>query len=141
MQAYVLHEQGNLLELVDPSLGSNYSEEEVMRMLNLALLSTNQSPTLRPSMSSVVSMLDGKIAVQAPTIKHDSMNPDMRFKAFEKLSLDSQSHVSAFSVDSQDQGSISVDGPWVDSSISLHSREETRGFPSSSVLLTGHQDL
>ncbi|RVX03873.1 putative LRR receptor-like serine/threonine-protein kinase [Vitis vinifera] len=139
--AYVLHEQGNLLELVDPSLGSNYSEEEVMRMLNLALLSTNQSPTLRPSMSSVVSMLDGKIAVQAPTIKHDSMNPDMRFKAFEKLSLDSQSHVSAFSVDSQDQGSISVDGPWVDSSISLHSREETRGFPSSSVLLTGHQDL
>ncbi|KAL6311069.1 hypothetical protein AAG906_026905 [Vitis piasezkii] len=139
--AYVLHEQGNLLELVDPSLGSNYSEEEVMRMLNLALLSTNQSPTLRPSMSSVVSMLDGKIAVPAPTIKHDSMNPAMRFKAFERLSLDSQSHVSAFSVDSQVQGSISVDGPWVDSSISLHSREETRGFPSSSVLLTGHQDL
>ncbi|CBI20153.3 unnamed protein product, partial [Vitis vinifera] len=102
--AYVLHEQGNLLELVDPSLGSNYSEEEVMRMLNLALLSTNQSPTLRPSMSSVVSMLDGKIAVQAPTIKHDSMNPDMRFKAFEKLSLDSQSHVSAFSVDKKKQG-------------------------------------
>ncbi|XP_019072671.1 probable LRR receptor-like serine/threonine-protein kinase At1g53440 isoform X2 [Vitis vinifera] len=139
--AYVLHEQGNLLELVDPSLGSNYSEEEVMGMLNLALLCTNQSPTLRPSMSSVVSMLDGKIAVQAPTIKHDSMNPDMRFKAFEKLSLDSQSLVSAFSVDSQVQGSISVDGPWADSSISLHSREETRGFPSSSRVLTGHQDL
>ncbi|XP_034678460.1 probable LRR receptor-like serine/threonine-protein kinase At1g53440 [Vitis riparia] len=139
--AYVLHEQGNLLELVDPSLGSNYSEEEVMGMLNLALLCTNQSPTLRPSMSSVVSMLDGKIAVRAPTIKHCSMNPDMRFKAFEKLSLDSQSQVSAFSVDSQVQGSISVDGPWIDSSISLHSREETRGFPSSSELLTGHQDL
>uniref|UniRef100_F6H1U8 Protein kinase domain-containing protein n=1 Tax=Vitis vinifera TaxID=29760 RepID=F6H1U8_VITVI len=140
-RAYVLHEQGNLLELVDPSLGSNFSEEEVMRMLNLALLCTNQSPTLRPPMSSVVSMLDGKIAVQAPTIKHDSMNPDMRFKAFEKLSLDSQSHVSAFSVDSQVQGSISLDGPWIDSSISLHSREETRDFSSSSKLLTGHQDL
>ncbi|RVX03955.1 putative LRR receptor-like serine/threonine-protein kinase [Vitis vinifera] len=139
--AYVLHEQGNLLELVDPSLGSNYSEEEVMRMLNLALLCTNQSPTLRPPMSSVVSMLDGKIAVQAPTIKHDTMNPDMRFKAFEKLSLDSQSHVSAFSVDSQVQGSISLDGPWIDSSISLHSREETRDVSSSSKLLTGHQDL
>ncbi|KAJ9671361.1 hypothetical protein PVL29_025181 [Vitis rotundifolia] len=139
--AYVLHEQGKILELVDPSLGSNYSEEEVMRMLNLALLCTNQSPTLRPPMSSVVSMLDGKIAVQAPTIKHDTMNPDMRFKAFEKLSLDSQSHVSAFSVDSQVQGSISLDGPWIDSSISLHSREETRDFSSSSKLLTGHQDL
>ncbi|GMH24266.1 hypothetical protein Nepgr_026109 [Nepenthes gracilis] len=29
--AYVLHEQGNLLELMDPSLGSDYSEEEAWR--------------------------------------------------------------------------------------------------------------
>ena len=77
------------MELVDPSLGSNYYEEEVMNMLNLALLCSNQSPTLRPCMSSVVSMLEGKITVQAPMIKLDRMNPDMRFKAFEMLSLDS----------------------------------------------------
>ncbi|KAI3695279.1 hypothetical protein L1987_78274 [Smallanthus sonchifolius] len=38
--AYVLQEQGNLLELVDPSLGK-YSKEEAMRMLNLALLCTS----------------------------------------------------------------------------------------------------
>ncbi|XP_034678461.1 probable LRR receptor-like serine/threonine-protein kinase At1g53440 [Vitis riparia] len=139
--AYVLHGQGKLLELVDPNLGSNYSEEEVMRMLNLALLCTNQSPTLRPSMSSVVSMLDGQIAVQAPTTKLDTMNAEMRFKAFEKLSLGSQSHVSTFSVESQVQGSTSVDEPWIDCSISLHSREETSDFSSSSKLLTGHQDL
>ena len=129
------------MELVDPSLGSNYSEEEVMNMLNLALLCTNQSPTLRPCMSSVVSMLEGKIAVQAPTVKLDRMNPDMRFKAFEMLSLDSQSHASTFSRDSQLQGSISVDGPLIDSSTSLHSREETKDISSSSRLLTQHQDL
>ena len=92
-------------------------------------------------MSSVVSLLEGKIAVQAPTIKLDRMNPDMRFKAFEKLSMDSQSHVSTFSRDSQVQGSISVDGAWIDSSTSLHSREETKDFSSSSRLLTQHQDL
>ena len=97
------------MELVDPSLGSNYYEEEVMNML-----------------SSVVSMLEGKIAVQAPTIKLDRMNPYMRFKAFEMLSLDSQSHASSFSRDSQFQGCISV---------------ETKDFSSSSRLLIQHQDL
>ncbi|KAI5441407.1 hypothetical protein KIW84_010758 [Lathyrus oleraceus] len=67
--AYVLQEQGNLLELVDPSLGSNYSAEEAMRMLQLALLCTNSSPTLRAPMSSVMSMLEGNTPIQAPIIK------------------------------------------------------------------------
>ncbi|KAK3440684.1 hypothetical protein EUGRSUZ_B00960 [Eucalyptus grandis] len=51
--AHGLQEQGHVLELMDPRLGSNYSEEEAMRMLNLALLCTNPTPTLRPPMSSV----------------------------------------------------------------------------------------
>ncbi|GKC91456.1 probable LRR receptor-like serine/threonine-protein kinase [Tanacetum coccineum] len=58
--AYVLQEQESLLELVDPSLG-RYSKVEAMRMLNIALLCTNQSPTLRPPLSSVVKMLHGKL--------------------------------------------------------------------------------
>lgn len=133
--AYVLHEQGNLLELVDPSLGSNYPADEALRMLNLALLCTNPSPTLRPSMSSAVSMLEGKIAVQAPLIKRTSLNEDMRFKAFEKLSQDSQSHVSTFSIDSQVPRTTSTDdGPWMDSSVSLPSKDGVRDSSSSSKL-------
>ncbi|XP_062008977.1 probable LRR receptor-like serine/threonine-protein kinase At1g07650 [Rosa rugosa] len=62
--AYVLQERGSLLELVDPALGSEYSSEETMVMLNVALLCTNASPTLRPKMSQVVSMLEGKTEVQ-----------------------------------------------------------------------------
>ncbi|KAK4769834.1 hypothetical protein SAY87_030366 [Trapa incisa] len=62
--ANVLQERGNLLELVDPDLGSAYSSEQAMVMLNVALLCTNASPTLRPTMSQVVSMLEGKTAVQ-----------------------------------------------------------------------------
>ncbi|KAK6287115.1 hypothetical protein POUND7_013294 [Theobroma cacao] len=62
--AYVLRERGSLLELVDPALGSEYSSEEAMVMLNVALLCTNASPTLRPTMSQVVSMLEGRTAVQ-----------------------------------------------------------------------------
>ncbi|KAK4373940.1 hypothetical protein RND71_004617 [Anisodus tanguticus] len=117
--AYVLQEQGNLLELVDPRLSSSYSKKEAMRMINLALLCTNPSPTLRPSMSSVVSMLEGKLPVQAPLVKRTTSDDEMRFKSFEKLSHDSQTQVSTYSQDSQVQ---SMNAPWSDSSV--HSKDE-----------------
>ena len=113
----MLQEQGNVLELVDPRLGSDYSEEEAMRMLNLALLCTNPSPTLRPPMSSVVSMLKGTSPIQAPIIKHTATNPYPRFRAFERLANDSQTNVSTFSRDThQMSGSMSIEGPLVDPS-------------------------
>lgn len=130
LKAYVLQEQENLLELVDPSLGSSYSSEEAMRMLELALLCTNPSPTLRPSMSSVVSMLEGKSPIQVPIFKRR----DARFKAFEMMSQDSHSQTfvsSTFSQESMEQRAKSMDGPWVDSSISLPSKD----FSSSSSRL------
>ncbi|KAK2985858.1 hypothetical protein RJ640_018724 [Escallonia rubra] len=63
-QALVLKSNGKLIELVDPRLESQYNEEEVVRMINVALLCTNVSSAFRPSMSSVVSMLEGKAVVQ-----------------------------------------------------------------------------
>ncbi|KAK7300123.1 hypothetical protein RJT34_10958 [Clitoria ternatea] len=62
--AYVLQERRSLLELVDPELGAEYSTEEAMVVLNVALLCTNASPTLRPTMSQVVSMLEGWTDIQ-----------------------------------------------------------------------------
>ncbi|XP_019453518.1 PREDICTED: probable LRR receptor-like serine/threonine-protein kinase At1g53430 [Lupinus angustifolius] len=123
--AYVLHEQGNLLDLVDSGLGSSYSSEEAMRMLSLALLCTNPSPTLRPSMSSVVSMLEGKTPIQASIVmcgESSESNQDARFKALQLLSQDSQTLVSSqFSQESMHERDKSVDGPWIDSSLSLPS--------------------
>ncbi|KAI9187423.1 hypothetical protein LWI28_028018 [Acer negundo] len=133
--AYVLQEQGNLLKLVDPILGSNISKEEALGMLNIALICTNPSPTLRPSMSVAVSMLEGKVPVQAPIIMHSSDNQDARFKAFEILSQDSQTRVTTFSQENQTQSSMSMDGPWKDSSLSLQTTDETREYSSSSMLL------
>ncbi|XP_054811745.1 probable LRR receptor-like serine/threonine-protein kinase At1g53430 [Prosopis cineraria] len=123
--AYVLQEQGNLLELVDPSLGSSYSSQEAMRMLELALLCTNPSPTLRPPMSSVVSMLEGKLPIQAPIIKCREGDQDARFKAFEMLSLDSHSQTFVSSTVSQESMEQRVQsmGPWGDSSVSLPSKD------------------
>ncbi|KAJ6814982.1 putative LRR receptor-like serine/threonine-protein kinase [Iris pallida] len=62
--ACVLQEKGALLELVDPELGSEYCQEEALLMLHVALLCTNASPTLRPCMSKVVSLLEGRTPVQ-----------------------------------------------------------------------------
>ncbi|KAL5206639.1 hypothetical protein ABZP36_034848 [Zizania latifolia] len=64
LQACVLHERGTLLELVDPDLGSDYSAEEALLMLNVALLCTNAAPTLRPKMTKVVSLLEGQTPLQ-----------------------------------------------------------------------------
>ncbi|XP_022877328.1 probable LRR receptor-like serine/threonine-protein kinase At1g53440 [Olea europaea var. sylvestris] len=139
--AYVLQEQGNLLDLVDHILSSNYSEEEAMRMLNLALLCTNPSPSLRPAMSSVVRMLEGKIPVQAPKIMRRTPSEGIRFKAFEKLSQDSQTHVSTYSQDSKEHNSVSRDGPWIDSSISSLSKDETQDHSAASRLLPDLYDV
>ncbi|EOA37487.1 hypothetical protein CARUB_v10011641mg [Capsella rubella] len=151
--AYVLQEQGSLLELVDPDLGTSFSKKEAMRMLNIALLCTNPSPTLRPPMSSVVRMLEGKIKVQPPLVKREadpSGSAAMRFKAFELLSQDSESsQVSTYTRNREHRSSSSMDGPWVDSSVSEPSKdvinqqqqEEGRSSSSSTKLLDDLTDV
>nr|DAD48175.1 TPA_asm: hypothetical protein HUJ06_018112 [Nelumbo nucifera] len=125
--AYVLQGRDNLLELVDPVLESNYSKEEALRMLKLALLCTNPSPSLRPAMSSVVSMLECKIAVQVSTIKQDSLSEELRFKALEKLSRGSKLYMSSTSQESQMQKSTSTVDSWV-SLQEEESREHSDGW-------------
>ncbi|KAK4256313.1 hypothetical protein QN277_009195 [Acacia crassicarpa] len=132
--AYVLQEQRNLLDLVDPSLGSSYSVQEAMRMLEVALLCTNPSPTLRPSMSSVACMLEGKLPIHAPIIKSRESDKDARFKASEVLSSqDSHSQTfNSFTISQENvEQRFEVDGPSTNSFISLPSEF----FSSSSRLL------
>ncbi|GMP66022.1 hypothetical protein CsSME_00026554 [Camellia sinensis var. sinensis] len=99
-----LKEKGNLMELVDPRLESDFNKEQVMVMLNVALLCTNATAAIRPTMSSVVSMLEGKVEVQSFSI--DGIEPektDNRFQYSPEMSTsDSHSH------------GISTDGPWTD---------------------------
>ncbi|CAA6665665.1 unnamed protein product [Spirodela intermedia] len=125
--AYVLQENGALLELVDPALGTNFSVEEAQQMLNLALVCTNPSPTLRPAMSTVVSMLEGHTPIQVPTMKitrTESM--ELRFRSFEKLSQDGHSQA------------VSMDGPWADSSLSMQSSREDGHSHSTTARLLGN---
>ncbi|KAL9346472.1 hypothetical protein Peur_061325 [Populus x canadensis] len=76
--AHVVQKKGNLMEIVDPKLQSEFNKEEAERMIKLALLCTNASPSLRPAMSEVVSMLEGQTSIQEmisdPSIYGDDLH-------------------------------------------------------------------
>ncbi|KAK4781376.1 hypothetical protein SAY86_015478 [Trapa natans] len=69
-KAQVLKQRGKLMDLVDRRLGSDFNKDEVMAMINVALLCTFVTPLVRPTMSSVVRMLHGDEAV--PEVVPDS---------------------------------------------------------------------
>ncbi|KAK9070626.1 hypothetical protein SSX86_011028 [Deinandra increscens subsp. villosa] len=60
--AWDLYEANHELELVDEEL-SEFEENEVIRVIKVALLCTQTSPMQRPSMSRVVAMISGDIEV------------------------------------------------------------------------------
>ncbi|KAL6998939.1 hypothetical protein U1Q18_000106, partial [Sarracenia purpurea var. burkii] len=64
--AWHLHENNSEVELVDANL-TEFNKDEVKRVIGVALLCTQTSPQLRPSMSRVVAMLSGDIEVTAAT--------------------------------------------------------------------------
>ncbi|KAG8365259.1 hypothetical protein BUALT_Bualt18G0085600 [Buddleja alternifolia] len=66
--AWNLHENNKEIELVDPTL-REFDANEVRRIIDIALLCTQASPGLRPSMSRVVAMLSGDIEVPSVTTR------------------------------------------------------------------------
>lgn len=58
-QALSLHQKGDILEVVDPILEGHFDRKEAVRMINVALVCTNSSPALRPTMSEALKMLEG----------------------------------------------------------------------------------
>ena len=76
-----MQQSGKLLELVDEALGSEVREEEAEMMVKIAILCTNASPSLRPTMSEVVSMLEGRKPTPDIILEPNSHNKDVRFKA------------------------------------------------------------
>lgn len=62
-QIWEHYRRGELVVLVDESLGGVFDPEEACRILKVSLLCTQDAPKLRPAMSSVVKMLTGDIDV------------------------------------------------------------------------------
>ncbi|KAK8622618.1 hypothetical protein V6N13_117527 [Hibiscus sabdariffa] len=112
---HVLEEEGNLLDLVDPRIRSDYKKEEVMTMINVGLLCADVNAAARPAISSVVSMLEGKASVEefrtdSSRSADKSNSKAMMKKLYQQLeensAPESQTH------------SMSTVGPWTNSSSS-----------------------
>lgn len=99
---------------MDPDLGSNYAEEEAMLMLNVALLCANAAPTLRPTMSTVVSLLEGRSSVQ-------NLLSDLSSEG--AASASAVNRQGRFWQCSSQTHSMSTEGPYADSA---HSTEDGR---------------
>ncbi|KAG7598668.1 Protein kinase domain [Arabidopsis suecica] len=61
--ALTLQQKGDIMEIIDPILEGDFNSKEVVRMIKVSLLCTNSSPSLRPTMSEAVQMLEGEIEV------------------------------------------------------------------------------
>ncbi|KAJ0083116.1 hypothetical protein Patl1_10396 [Pistacia atlantica] len=81
LQAFDLQEKENLLEIVDPKLEHEFDKEEAERMIKVALLCSNASPELRPTMSEVVSMLEAQTIVQEVISDPSIYGDDLRLKS------------------------------------------------------------
>lgn len=81
------------MELVDPRLGSDFNKEEAVRMVKVALLCINPAAALRPTMSAVVSMLEGRSPVDELSMDPSIYSEEMRLTAlrnpFEQLAEES----------------------------------------------------
>eukprot|EP00253_Pinus_taeda_P011902 PITA_11902 len=76
-----LYEHGRLLELMDPDIESTCSKEEVLSVIEVALLCTQAVPTMRPSMSLVGAMLTRDVEV-IPATSRPGYIKDLQYNNF-----------------------------------------------------------
>ncbi|XP_011040214.1 PREDICTED: probable LRR receptor-like serine/threonine-protein kinase At1g53440 isoform X2 [Populus euphratica] len=86
-KASVLHDEGRILDLVDQKLASSYDRKQALTVLHLAMKCVNLSPTLRPKMSEVVSVLEAEISPQQISEGDDtpSANSGGLYDAFSRV--------------------------------------------------------
>ncbi|RID52973.1 LOW QUALITY PROTEIN: hypothetical protein BRARA_G00402 [Brassica rapa] len=61
--ALTLQQTGDIMKIVDPRLEGHFNIKEAVRMIKVAFVCTNSSPSLRPAMSEAVQMLEGEIEI------------------------------------------------------------------------------
>ncbi|KAL0353426.1 UNVERIFIED_CONTAM: Cold-responsive protein kinase [Sesamum angustifolium] len=75
-QTWQLYERNELVLLVDASLNGDFDAEQACKFLKIGLLCTQDSPMLRPSMSTVVEMLSGNKDFDESTITKPGLISD-----------------------------------------------------------------
>ncbi|KAG1339000.1 Leucine-rich repeat transmembrane protein kinase [Cocos nucifera] len=90
-RVHILRDKGRILEFVDQRLEMDFDKEEATRMINVALLCTNASPARRPTMSTVVSVLNAQVNVPDAASDLNSSSDDLGFKVSGKQRRNSSS--------------------------------------------------
>ncbi|KAM7276192.1 hypothetical protein ACFE04_018058 [Oxalis oulophora] len=67
--ALAMHEQRRYTEVADPRLQGRVTITEVEKLVRIALCCIHQEPGMRPSMSNVVSMLEGGMGLTEPLLE------------------------------------------------------------------------
>ncbi|CAN6875410.1 unnamed protein product [Brassica oleracea var. botrytis] len=78
--AFVLQKKGAFSEILDPKLEGVFDVMEAERMIKVSLLCSNKSPTLRPTMSEVVKMLQGETEIEQIISDPGVYGDELRFK-------------------------------------------------------------
>ncbi|KAI5559914.1 hypothetical protein BDE02_16G010100 [Populus trichocarpa] len=76
-KASVLQDKGRILDLVDKKLASSYDRKQALTVLLLAMKCVNLSPTLRPKISEVVSVLEGEKSLQQISQGDDTLSANI----------------------------------------------------------------
>ncbi|KAI5659815.1 hypothetical protein M9H77_28608 [Catharanthus roseus] len=85
-----LQQNNNFEELLDPRLNLQVKKDEVERLVKVAILCTNGTPSLRPTMSEVVSMLEGQTPIPDVIPQASPYSEDLRFKAMRDFHQEQQ---------------------------------------------------
>ncbi|KAF4350864.1 hypothetical protein F8388_008046 [Cannabis sativa] len=64
--AWELWKEGTFLELLDPTLRNSFSRNEVVRCIHMGLLCVQENPVHRPTMATIVLMLNSYSAILPP---------------------------------------------------------------------------
>ncbi|KAK6123957.1 hypothetical protein DH2020_042302 [Rehmannia glutinosa] len=100
-----LQDSQNIDELIDERLDSFINRDEIERTVKVSLLCTNATPSVRPTMSEVVQMLEGKMAIPDVIPEGSTYTNDVRFKAMKDFHQEKKTRSPAWS---QSQNSTNV---------------------------------
>uniref|UniRef100_A0A0D3D5X5 non-specific serine/threonine protein kinase n=1 Tax=Brassica oleracea var. oleracea TaxID=109376 RepID=A0A0D3D5X5_BRAOL len=87
--AFVLQKKGAFSEILDPKLEGVFDVMEAERMIKVSLLCSNKSPTLRPTMSEVVKMLEGETEIEQIISDPGVYGDELRFKRSSEIGTSS----------------------------------------------------
>ncbi|KAH9736057.1 L-type lectin-domain containing receptor kinase S.4 [Citrus sinensis] len=79
------YREGRVLEVIDPKLNAEYDQSQVLMVLKLGLLCSNNSPAARPTMRQVVRCLEGELELPDTLRGPRSSDGDKAAEGFDDL--------------------------------------------------------